>query len=203
MVSLRASKSPFKKGREAPKTKDEKEVEESYSEFAKRYKKSKAKARGKNNPTIHDMLIKKALLSAALKMVPMAEKNYYRHKSESAGYVWAALVNQAKDLSSEIRNFTDLEGQADHISREFVNQAFVLVTQQLLARTAAVKSTVDSSKNISTKDARAIKGSLDELVKELAVYMQVSSEGLHTRIKSYLTGEDITAAVGKGKKKRS
>ena len=148
----------------------------------------------------HARAMYRALLASVLGMIPLAEKKFLTDRSESSGYCFSALVNQAKDLTSQIRTLTSNESQAEHIATIIVGNHMVMCVQNLMSQVALVKSVVDSSK-IKESEARAIKSSMDTMLRTYAAYMQESSEAIGAQIREYLCGDGAAPAPPAKKRK--
>lgn len=183
----------------------EPKLKKGISRFKKEFKRLRSQSGAANEDfraDNHAMAMYRSMLAMVLDLIPTAEKSYRHGKNESAAYAMNALLNQAKDLSAEIRNLTSLEEQAEAVCRDILNPSLVLFTQHLMTSFTVVKAKIDSTK-LSSQDSRLLKDTLDEVLREHASYLQESSEAITVRTRAYLLGEaDPTAEPVSGKKKR-
>lgn len=161
-----------------------------------RFKKDFRKLREQVGPEAKDLrsdltqkAMYRAMLSAVLQMIPIAEETFLEKRSESATYAVNSLFNQCKDLATALRNLDDLEEQADYIASRIIHPTMVQFTQNLLTLIINIKGKVDNQ-NLDPKKSKQIKDSLDNALKAQAAYMNESQRALSHRIKSYLLGDD-------------
>lgn len=151
----------------------------------------------------HTAAMYRALLASAINMLPIAEKQFYKYKNESGSYAWIALSNRATDLAAALGSLEDSQAQSTYISSQIVGPSFVLITQQMLTNAALLKSSLDT-RGLKGEALRKVKGDIDEYLKSMATYLQVTLGSLEEKVSAYLNGDTPgAAAVKKAKKKKS
>jgi hypothetical protein len=186
--------------RSAVKNLDAKAISRFQKEFKALRKQVGSKGRDYRSDVMAQSMLR-AQLAMVLDLLPTAEKQYKMQRNEQAAYALLALVNSARDISSDIRNFTDFESQADYISSTIVNPMLILCTQQMITMTEKVKTDLEALK-MSSKDMKKAKESLDTSLRDMAKYMEMAGTASAEKIKKYLMGEAEGPSTG-GKRRKS
>ena len=169
--------------------------------FAKEFKKLRKKAGATNdhfNAENLNIEMLRAMLVMMLDIIPLAEQVFRKSKKESSAYALNALVNQARELSVDLRMAKDVEGQSLFIKDSILNPIFKSFAQHLLHETIYLKNDVDTHVS-SSKESRRIKESVDKLTRSLGTFLTESVTKIHTNIDDYLAG-NMDKLIGPPKK---
>lgn len=169
---------------------EEEEGQVKSDRFAKEFKKLRKKVGASNDHfnaenTNAEML--RAMLTMMLDIIPLAEQTFRKSKKESSAYALNALVNQARELSTDLRMAKDVEGQAAFIKDMIINPIFKVFAQQLITQMLNVKNTVDTHVS-NPKRARKVKEHVDKMGRELGKFLTESVVKMHSDIDNYLAG---------------
>lgn len=133
----------------------------------------------------------RAMLAMATDLMPVAEKAFRNKKTEGAVYGLSSLMNQVKDLTELIRNFSGSEEQVDYAVTKIIVPSLQRIAQQSVILAYPMKSVVDSC----VKDAKSrdkIKGALDDLLNSNAQFIQATATALDEQVRAYFSGASAT-----------
>lgn len=153
------------------------------------------------NEASQDAASKKLMLSmlnSVTRLLPIAERKFVETKSEGAGYCYSALMNQAKDLTAQIRSLASHDMQARFIGDNIIGATMVLAVQMLMTSMAPVKSAIDGLK-LDPTEAKAMRRRVDDALRDYVGWAQQAQESMADRVHEYLCGGDAPASGGKSK----
>lgn len=158
--------------------------------FAREFKKLRKKAGATNdhfNAENLNIEMLRAMLVMMLDIIPLAEQVFRKSKKESSAYALNALVNQARELSVDLRMAKDVEGQSLFIKDSILNPIFKVFAQHLIQEMIFLKNDVDTHVS-SRKEGKRIKESLDKTTRSLGSFLTESVTKIHANIDDYLAG---------------
>lgn len=169
---------------------DGEEEESAESVFTKDYTKIK-KLLDPDNPNLRidqvSIAFFRAALATILDLLPIAERAYRKSQKESAAYALTALINQARDLTSDVKMGDDVEGQAILI-KKIVDMSYVGVAEMLLQEKFALQAKLDTLSS-SPSVRKAMRQELDDMVRSFIKGMRAHSDLTSTRVKAFLQGD--------------
>jgi len=163
-------------------------VEKSSLVFANEYKKLKKLIGSKNkdySASKSSIVLARALLTAVVKMIPIAEKAYHKSPGQSTAFSFTALVNLARELQSDIRNLVDLQKQADAIVENIIQPNLILIVQSLVNETYTMRKEF-KRKIKRTKSRKVLKELSDDYLRTQSKYMNTIKSAMTKQIHSYL-----------------
>jgi hypothetical protein len=179
----------IKKRLEAISEDDEEEEDESI--FKQDFDKLRASLSPDNGDNLRIDQVSASFFRASLAMImelmPIAEKAYRKTQKESAAYALTALMNQARDLTNDVRRSEDAEGQALQL-KSVVDTTFKSVAQLLLQEKFALQTKVDAITN-DPRVRKAIRAEMDATILSFTIGLREHSNLLSARIRSFLLGE--------------
>lgn len=152
-----------------------------------------------NSEAIHKMMIR-ASLASILKALPIAEEAFITSKKENAAYALNALINQMRDLSSELKMVGDVENQSRFIRESIVEPMFKALAMNFMREMMNLKNTVETEVD-KPKTQKSVKRGVDQVMRVVAEFMTQAIEKISADVESYLSG-DMTTASGEMKKKK-
>lgn len=158
--------------------------------FAKEFRRLRKQVGADNehfNPEQVNTEMLRALLAMVVSLVPVAEANYRASRKESAAYALNALINQAREVSTDLRMAKDYEGQAIFIRDNILTPIFRSFTQNLLNEHQHLKNTIDTAIS-REKEARKIKEELDNVTRSLGKFLSEIITKSFADIDNYLQG---------------
>lgn len=172
--------------------------------FAREFKKLRKKVGATNdhfNAESVNIEMLRAMLTMMLDIIPLAEQVFRKSKKESSAYALNALVNQARELSTDLRMSKDVEGQAAFIRDMIINPVFKMFAQQLIAETINIKNSIDTNVD-NRKHAKRVKQDVDDMARALGKYLTESVMKLYADIDNYLAG-NMQQLIPQLKKRRN
>lgn len=169
---------------------EEEEGQAKSDRFAKEFKKLRKKVGAGNdhfNAENANTEMLRAMLTMMLDIIPLAEQTFRKSKKESSAYALNALVNQARELSTDLRMSKDVEGQALFIKDLIITPIFKVFAQQLISETLNVKNTVDTHVS-NPKRARKVKEDVDKMARNLGKFLTESVTKMYADVDNYLAG---------------
>jgi hypothetical protein len=169
---------------------EEEEGQVKSDRFAKEFKKLRKKVGAGNdhfNAENANTEMLRAMLTMMLDIIPLAEQTFRKSKKESSAYALNALVNQARELSTDLRMSKDVEGQALFIKDLIITPIFKVFAQQLISETLNVKNTVDTHVS-NPKRARKVKEDVDKMARNLGKFLTESVTKMYADVDNYLAG---------------
>lgn len=174
--------------------------------FAKEFRRLRKQVGADNehfNPEQVNNEMLRALLAMVVSLIPVAEANYRSSRKESAAYALNALINQAREVSTDLRMAKDYEGQASFIRDNILSPIFRAFTQNLLNEHQHLKNTIDTAIS-REKEARKIKAELDDVTRSLGKFLSETITKSFVDIDNYLQGNmQNLMPTGGNKPKRS
>jgi hypothetical protein len=131
--------------------------------------------------------MQRACFGMVLSMIPIAQQAYEKSKRESAAYALNAFINQARELSADLKLNTEIDGQVDNVIK-IIRSVFLQLGQVLLTETSAIKTRVDTEITEPTR-RRAVKKVVDESALSYGKYLSNTQESLISRISAYMAGD--------------
>lgn len=152
------------------------------------------------NPDKSSARMLRALLVMTLDMIPLAEEGFRKTRKESAAYALNALMNQARELQTELRMSKDYEGQAIFIRDNILSPIFKSFTQNMLNEHQHLKNTIDT--NLRDKESKKIKAAVDDVTRALGKFLSEMITKSFTDVDNYLQGNMQALMPSSGKKSR-
>lgn len=161
---------------------------EAVSKFEKKFKTLSAQLRTDDDIPVEalnrDML--RVMLSMVLHLIPIAERLFKTKRSESTAYALNALLNQARELSLDLKLAKDITSQAEFIKTSLLLPVFTSFTQLLIQEIFALKNTIDTE--VSPKQGKALKKQVDTMARTLGTFQTEMLNKISDDIDSFLTG---------------
>lgn len=154
-------------------------------EFRKLRKKTSASNDNFNAESLNRLMLR-AMLTMVLDVIPIAEEAYRKSKKESAAYALNSLLNQARELSLDLKLAKDVSGQAEFIQSKVLTPVFTSFTQLLIQEIFALKNTVDTE--AQNKVGKPIKAQIDKMARSLGKYQTEMIAKIGQDIESFLNG---------------
>lgn len=133
-------------------------------------------------------VILRAMLATTLELIPTAAEKYTTEKNESAAYAFSSLLNQSKDLMSQLRSMDSLDEQADHISDNILVRANMATGQNLISGLMQMKTRIRESQ-ASLADKSDLCSAMDGMVREHVKFLDEQLKSTTEQIRAYLLGE--------------
>lgn len=148
--------------------------------------------------------MQRASLALVLRMIPMAEVNYRHTKKRDDAYALLAFIDQARELSNELRMLNDADGQIDFIVNKIVKPLFLNGGQILLSEMLAIKNSIDTELR-GEKTSKIIKRRVDESANSLGKFWAEMQQSIASQLDNYLRGGiqlDVPASVQQKPKRK-
>lgn len=154
------------------------------------------------NASHSSRLMTRAMLAMVVDLIPVAEQAYRESKKEQSAYALNALVNQARELATDLKMMQDVEGQAEFIRDKLITPIFMSMTQQILASMMSLKNTIDTELgNKAPKTSRRVKTEIDNNLRALGSFLEESNKKMGSDIERYLSGDPTLLGVKKTNKR--
>jgi hypothetical protein len=127
-------------------------------------------------------------------LMPLAEKNYRTTGKEGAAYVISTLINQARDLTNDLRLAEDVEGKLVVI-RSLVHTSFVRIAELLLREKYAMHNTIDGITSNATI-RKAFRKELDSMIMSYGKGLKDFEMLLGKQVGAYLSGDPQYLSAG-------
>ncbi len=127
-------------------------------------------------------------------LMPLAESNYRKTGKEGAAYVISTLINQARDLTNDLRLAEDVEGKLIVI-KSLIHSSFVRIAELLLREKYAMHNTIDGITSNSTI-RKAFRTELDSMIKSYAKGLKDFEMLLGKQVAAYLSGDPQYLSAG-------
>ena len=155
--------------------------------------------------------MQRAKLALILSLIPVAELTYLKDPKQSSAYALMSFMDQARQLTEDLRTISDADGQSDFITRRIVAPAFLNAGQVLLTEVTAYKGSIDTEVR-DPHTSKMLKRALDATAISFAKYLTEMQRSLSAQVAAYLQGDASafevpaafhgTAKVSRKKKKR-
>jgi len=132
-------------------------------------------------------LLFRAALAMILDLLPIAEHKYRKSRQESAAYALTAMINQARDLTNDVRLSEDTEGRAVVLG-QIINMNFVRIAELLLNEKYALQRKLEAVITDATV-RRAFKAELDKMVLSYTKGLKDIQGLLTDQSRGYLLGD--------------
>lgn len=159
-----------------------------------------AKSDDFNAEAANKMLLR-SMLMTVLDIIPIAERAFRATSKENAAYAVNALINQAREISTDLKMAGDVENQSRFIKESIIDPMYKAIAQNMLQELLSLKSVIDTELSNKPKTAKTIKRSVDSTLRTIGMFMTQSSEKISSDIESYLAG-DMSAIGSSGKKRK-
>lgn len=129
----------------------------------------------------------RASLSTILDLLPIAEIAYRKHQKESAAYALTALINQARDLTNDVKMGDDVDGQI-MMMQQLVKQSYRGLLQLFLQEKYALQ---EKLMPLSTSPGvrRAMRDEVDAMVRSFGKAMTEYETLTADRISAFMAGD--------------
>lgn len=186
---------------------DTEDAPDNVDRFAKEFRKMRKKVGASNDhfnaENVNQQMLR-SMLAMVLDIIPLAERAYRKTRKENAAYALNALLEQAKNLSTDLRMAKDVEQQAEFIKGRVLNPVLMAFANMLVQETLAIKSSVDTHVS-NRKEGKRVKLEIDRATLSLGKYLTEAITKMTSDIDSYLSGdmEKLMPTPKKRKEKRS
>lgn len=171
--------------------------------FAKEFKKLRKKVGSENehfNADNSHIEMLRAMQSMLIDIIPLAEQVFRKSKKESSAYALNALLNQAREISTDLKMSKDFDGQANFIKEMILNPVFKVFAQHLIAENIYLKNEIDTHVS-NRKEAKRIKEAVDKMARSLGRFLTESVIKIHEDVDNYLAG-NMNKLIAPPKKSR-
>lgn len=151
------------------------------------------------NAELANKMLLRSMLAMTLDIIPIAEKAFRQTTKENAAYAVNALINQAREIATDLKMMGDVENQAKFIRESIIIPMFTAQAQNMLHEMLSLKSVIDTELDKSPKTAKIVKRRVDDTLRTIANFMTQSSDKMTSDIESYLSGD--MASIGTKPKK--
>lgn len=131
--------------------------------------------------------MQRACFGMVLSMIPVAQQAYAKSKRESAAYALNAFINQARELSTDLKINSEVDGQVENVIK-ILRSVFLQLGQALLAEVSTIKTRVDTEISESTR-RRAVKKVVDDAALSYGKYLSETQESVIQRLAAYMSGD--------------
>lgn len=131
--------------------------------------------------------MQRACFGMVLSMIPVAQQAYAKSKRESAAYALNAFINQARELSTDLKINTEVDGQVENVIK-ILRSVFLQLGQSLLSEISTIKTRVDTEISESTR-RRAVKKVVDDAALSYGKYLSETQDSLIQRVAAYMSGD--------------
>lgn len=132
----------------------------------------------------------RAMLAMVIDVIPLAEKAYRQTQKENQAYALNALVNQARELSTDLKMMQDVEGQAEFIRNQLIDPLMMSLTQQIMASMLSLKNSIDTELGAKAPGrAKTLKRQVDDNLRGLGEFLQGAKDKLSSDVFRYLSGD--------------
>lgn len=152
------------------------------------------------NAELANKMLLRSMLAMTLDIIPIAERAFRQTTKENAAYAVNALINQAREIATDLKMMGDVENQAKFIKESIIQPMFTAQAQNMLHEMLQLKSVIDTEVT-NPKTAKAVKRRVDDTLRTIAAFMTQSTEKISSDISSYLSG-DMASIGDKPKKKK-
>ena len=171
---------------------DEKITNHNKSVFELRLKRIRKSAKKHEYGEAAMLQMYKGLLDMVLDLIPIAEKNYRQYKQDRASYALNTLVNQAREISNDMRTLSDYNSQAERIV-EMARRQFTLIAQAMVDEVYRTKKEIQDE--LPTKSRDKIFKRVDNMVHNHGKYLNESVKALSDAILSYMTDRRVGGKI--------
>lgn len=126
----------------------------------------------------------KKLLSAIVALIPIAEKQYKKSKSQSQAYAMNAMISTARELAQDLQATADRKKLAQQIAQDVLMPAFRSIVQSIVDEHYILKK--DLEDDLQPKRIRKGKERVDATAKNIAKLTQQIYVNLAERINEML-----------------
>lgn len=147
----------------------------------------------------------RASLALVLSLIPVAEVEYRRSQKQSNAYALNAFIDQARELTEDLRTMTDADNQAGFIAERVIRPLFLNLGQNLLTEVSNLKSTVDTE--VSHRgEGKMVKQAIDAAALSMGKFFAEMQIGINKQVLSYLQGDtnnfNVPAALSNNRRRR-
>lgn len=133
------------------------------------------------------IVVYKALLEMVLDLIPIAESNYRQFKVDRSAYALNTYINQAREITNDIRAIKDFSEQLELINR-IVRKQFTQIVQQLVEETFLLKKELVDS--LGAPSRRIVENKIESLIKSHGKYMNESVKMIDAQLTSLLLEQE-------------
>lgn len=168
------------------------DVDENSARFEKEFNKLRKKVsvdKGNSyssDSANQDML--RIMLAMVLELIPVAEAAARKTLKEGNFYALNALVNQAREISNDLRLSKPLEDTAFFIKDRIMEPVFKQLASHMINEMMSIKNEVDTT-DVSTKQARLIKKRVDKSMLIMSRYLTDMILKVEDDTHAYITGD--------------
>jgi hypothetical protein len=156
------------------------------SRFDKIYQKQKKKLR-KKNIRITDgpgnIMVLTAMLEMTLKLIPIAEKQFYRFKNDRAVYPVINLVKQAREIATDIQRLGGAASAAPVIINTMITPNFQHLLQSSLNEGSALLRKL--KQELPREHHKTVQSAINEMVKNQTNYLGEINRAITSQIENY------------------
>ena len=150
--------------------------------------------------------MQRAALALVLRMIPQAEVNYMHSKKQTDAYAMNAFIDQARELSNDLRMLSDADGQVEHITNRILKPLLLSAGQTLLAEITAIKNSIDTELSGNNKVAKVLKRKVDESAMSLGKFWREMQMAIEGQLNQYMHGGsklDVPSSIQQKSRKKS
>lgn len=129
-------------------------------------------------------LLQKKLLQTTISLVPYAESIIRNTKSQRGIYQYTALVNQVREIMTDIRSNEDRRHVAQTLLTYVIQPVFIDLAQKTITEHHDFKRVAE--KYINPKDSQKFSSDLQQVARNLAREMQAAYKELEVKITEQL-----------------
>lgn len=152
-----------------------------------------------NSDAVSKMMLR-SMLTMILDTIPIAEKAFRTSKKENAAYALNALINQAREIATDLKMSGDVENQTAFIRDSILDPVYRALAMHFMREMMNLKALVETEVP-KAKIQKNIKRGIDQTMRTIGQFMTQSVEKISSDVEQYLSG-DMTTASGKIKKKK-
>lgn len=130
----------------------------------------------------------KAMLKLVVDMISIGESQYRQWKGERAAYALNSLINQARELASDIRSMQEVNSQTEKIAENIILPSMTMLVQNNTNMVLNMKKQILS--HITKKDVKAVVSKIiDNLIRSQASYINELMKSMQSRIRGEVKDE--------------
>jgi hypothetical protein len=170
-------------------SKDDKIADENASLFKKRLKKIRKVKKTNNYDEKFNAAVLKSLLDMVLDLVPIAEQNYRRFRSDRPAYALNTYVNQGREIINDLRAIEDFQDRADKI-KQIVRLHFTKMLENLVDELHRLRSNLLQSLHVDDPTTqKAVAEALQSMLKSHSSFSNESLKAIGDKLDAYLVKE--------------
>jgi len=129
--------------------------------------------------------IQRELLKSLLQLVPLAEREYKKHKRQGDAYAYNAIVSQIRETITDIQSTNDSQQLLDRILVNILQPQFLAIAQYIIDSQYQLSKSLRSK--IKDEDRKEVLSNINSSTKAIARHM----DEVFTTIKARLHSEMI------------